>query len=78
MSFKLRVPTDGTGTSAADIATSFLDGSINIINAQLTPYPVEFEISPSNGVLMPLSEIEIQVSLCFPKNLFSFHSTLIK
>ncbi|XP_057292027.1 hydrocephalus-inducing protein-like [Hydractinia symbiolongicarpus] len=65
MTFSLRVPTDGHGVSAADVSTRFLEGltDIKTVYKQIREKPVEFNLTPSGGVLLPLSGVEIQI--CF-------------
>ena len=72
MTFSLHVPTDGHGVIASDITMSFLEGSLSMseVYKQIKLKPVEFEISPWNGILMPLSEIDIQVQLIVLFELF--------
>ena len=69
MAFNLRIPTDGHGVNAAHVTMSFLEGSLNMneVYKHMKEKPIEFDVSPSNGVIMPLSEIELQVVLmqCF-------------
>lgn len=66
MTFSLRVPTDGHGVSASDVSTRFLEGltDIKTVYKQIRENPVEYNLTPSGGVLLPLSGAEIQV-ICF-------------
>ena len=66
MTYNLHVPTDGKGISASDIAEAFLLGEKIDHNSKK---PIEFQIEPSHGVLLPHSEMDIYVSM---KNFFSF------
>ena len=66
MTFYLRIPSDGTGPSAAAISASFLDDRYV---EELHPHelPKEFEIYPNTGTLDAQSAMEIQVHdrICF-------------
>ena len=64
MSFHLTVPSDGAGVSAAESVKSFTERH-NELNVEFQSFPKEFEIMPSSGIVMPLSEMEIQVSKLF-------------
>lgn len=63
MTYRLRVPTDGTGLPAAQIAEAFLLGETLHLNSNR---PVEFQIDDSFNVLGPNSQAEINVfNFCY-------------
>lgn len=61
MTFKLHVPSDGVGIKASTVATSFLEGTLIKDHDKIEKNPIEFEIFPSIGTLLPSTKTDIQV-----------------
>lgn len=61
MTFKLHVPSAGVGIKASTVATSFLEGTLIKDHDKIEKNPIEFEIFPSSGTLLPSTKIDIQV-----------------
>lgn len=58
MTYHLHVPTDGSNGLASEISSKFLEGVTPGVNDGKA---TEFEINPESGVILPSSELEVQV-----------------